>query len=176
MTKLLLWIFIRLIFLNPTISDLWEKSAYAPGVVLASVAKDITYKKKMFLLSCQEKSDFVPKQSSDLALVLSSPPLVSLTLGSWSLWEYTAKKANSHALLKSLYTPNVTFGIAQIYIVINAMYIFLLHCSSCSAGSSWLRWISPGAQGPGMLFWEVSLSCLCKQLPPIVLHQCPLRL
>lgn len=29
------------------------------------------------------------------------------------------------------------------------MYIFLLHCSSWSAAPSWLRWIFPGAQGPG---------------------------
>lgn len=100
--------------------------------------------------------------------------------GSQSLREYTTKQANSHALFMSLYTQYVTFGIAQIYIVTNTMYIFLLRCSSCSAGSSWLRYISPEAHGPGphkaTLCYDVCPSCFCEQLPPVVLHQCPLSL
>lgn len=116
-----------------------------------------------------------------LYLVYASPCFpYTMKLITGSIQKYTEKKADIHDLLKSLYSQNVTFGIAQIYREINAMNIFLLHCSSCFTGSSWLKQISLGAQSPRSPYRDDLLGCLllslCKQLPPVFLHQCPLSL
>lgn len=55
------------------------------GLVLASVAKDISYKENMSLLPCKKNQTLWPKQPSGLALVLSppSPHLPALHLLHW---------------------------------------------------------------------------------------------
>lgn len=130
------------------------------GLVLASVAKDYPTKRTCLCYLVKKNQTLWPKQSSGLALVLSPPPSPPPCIpytGKLVTLEIRNKEANSHDLFKSLYTQNVTFGIAQICIVKNAMYVFLLRCSSCSAAPSWLRWIFPGAQGPGSPYRDALL-------------------
>lgn len=92
---------------------------------------------------------------------------------------YRKESRHPCSFLMSLYSQNVIFGTAQIYRLINATNIFLLHCSSCFTSSSWLRRISLGAQTPRSSYRDDLLGCLlclCKRLPPIFLHQFPLSL